>query len=180
MLGSASCASNFCWIWLILKHSHSRLLFTFGLILVNPRFITCHDIIDVFRSTAIVFLEHFFQPIDTSLFFWAIFKLCGIQREQIFLTVKCSCNIECMLVSLMPIYMRLSQSHGRSYDDILQYQLAHSINGLRNNNWFWTTFTKFVYDHGWNHHTIDKWASLPKIELSSSMHCCRVNPRRKL
>ena len=45
-----------------------RLLFTFGLIRVNTRFITFHDVIDVFRSTAIVFLEHFFRPIDTSLF----------------------------------------------------------------------------------------------------------------
>ena len=62
---------------------------------VNPRFITCHDVIDVFRSTAIVVLEHFFRPIDTILF-WAIDKLCGIQCEQIFFTVKCSCNIECM------------------------------------------------------------------------------------
>ena len=57
-----------------------RLLSTFGLI-------------DVFRSTVIVFLEHFSRPIDTSLFL-TIDKLCGIQREQIFLTVKSSCNIE--------------------------------------------------------------------------------------
>ena len=33
----------------------------------NPRLINCHDVIDVFRSTAIVFLEHFLRPIDTSL-----------------------------------------------------------------------------------------------------------------
>ena len=50
-------ANNFCWIRLILKHPYSRLLFTFGLIRVNPRFITCHDVIDVFRSTAIVFFN---------------------------------------------------------------------------------------------------------------------------
>ena len=68
LLGSASCASNFCWIWLILKHPYSRLLFSFGLIQVNSWFITCHGVIDVFRSTAIVFLEHFFWPFDTSLF----------------------------------------------------------------------------------------------------------------
>ena len=59
---------NFCWIWLILKHPYSRLLFTFGLICVNPQFITCHDVIDVFRSTAIVFSEHFFRPIYMNLF----------------------------------------------------------------------------------------------------------------
>ena len=28
----------------------------------------------------------------------AIVKLCGIQREQIFFTARCSCNIECMYV----------------------------------------------------------------------------------
>ena len=68
LLGSASCASNFCWIWLILKHPNSRLLFTFGLIRVNLRFVTYHDVIDVFGSIASC-LEHFFRPIDTSLFF---------------------------------------------------------------------------------------------------------------
>ena len=67
LLGSASCASNYCWIWLILKHPYSRLLFTFGLISVNPRFITSRNVVDVFRSTAIVFLMHFFRPNDTSL-----------------------------------------------------------------------------------------------------------------
>ena len=53
LLESTSCASNFCWICLIVKHPYSRLLFTFGFICI----ITCHDDIDVFRSTAIVFLE---------------------------------------------------------------------------------------------------------------------------
>lgn len=46
---------------------------------------------------------HFFAAIDAS-FFWAIFKLCGIQREYFFLTAKCPCNIECMRVELMPKY----------------------------------------------------------------------------
>ena len=68
LLGSDSCARNFYWIWLILKHPYSGLPFTFGLIRVNSQFITCQDVIDVFRSTAIVFLDHFFRPIDTSLF----------------------------------------------------------------------------------------------------------------
>ena len=52
-----------------LENPYSRLLFTFGLIRVNPRFITCHDVIDVFQSTPIEFLEHFFRPINTSHFF---------------------------------------------------------------------------------------------------------------
>ena len=68
LLGSALCSNNFYWIWLILKFLYSRLLFTFRLIRVHSRFNTCHDVIDMLRSTAIVFLEHFFRSIDTSLF----------------------------------------------------------------------------------------------------------------
>ena len=41
LLGSASCASDFCWLCLIFKHPHNRLLFIFGLTCVNPRCITC-------------------------------------------------------------------------------------------------------------------------------------------
>ena len=53
-------------------------------------------------------LLHAFEPIVEALLplfiliFLAIDKLCGIQSEQIFFTIKCSCNIECMLVPLMP------------------------------------------------------------------------------
>ena len=43
----ASCASNFCWIWFILKHPYSRLLFTFGLIRINPR---CHRLVSKHRD----------------------------------------------------------------------------------------------------------------------------------
>ena len=100
LLGSAMCASNFCCIWLILKYPYSRLLFTFGLMLVNPWFITCHDIMDVFRSTAIVFLEHFFRPIDP--FFERVINCVGSKRNQIFFIVKCLRNIEYRLVPLMP------------------------------------------------------------------------------
>ena len=91
LLGSNSCASNFCWIWLILKHPYSRLLFTFGFIRVNPRFITCHDV---------------FRPSDTSLF---------LSDCQIFFKVKCSCNIESMLVPLMPKVVSISRKITRRY-----------------------------------------------------------------
>ena len=86
LLVSASFASNFCWIWLILKHPHSLLLFTLGLKRVNPRFITCHDVITVFRSTATVFLEHFFRPIDMSLF-ERLTNCVGSKANNFFLTV---------------------------------------------------------------------------------------------
>lgn len=49
---------------------------------------------DVFWSTAIVFIKHFFRPIDMSLF-------SAIGQRTFFLTVTSSCKIECMLVPLI-------------------------------------------------------------------------------
>ena len=71
------------------------------LIRIDPWLVTCDDLINVFWSTAIVFFQHFFTPNDINLF-WPIVKLCEIQRQQIFLTAWCSCNIEFMLVEEMP------------------------------------------------------------------------------
>ena len=62
---------------LLLDLAHLRLLFTFGLICVNPRFIICHDVIDVF-------LEHFFQPIDTSFFFERLTNCVGSNANKFF------------------------------------------------------------------------------------------------
>ena len=101
-------------------------------------------------------LEHFFRPIDTTLF-WAIDKFCEIKREQIFFTVKCSCNIECL---------RLSQSHDRSHDD-----LAISV-GVQHQ---WFPEQQMIlfdlheiplgvnYDLGWIHHIIDRHWSLVEL-----------------
>ena len=106
LLGSASCANKFCWIGLIWKHPYSRLLFTFGLIRVHPRFTTCHDVIEVFRSTVIVFLEHFFRPIDTSLFLGDSQIVCDSEGS-------CSCLLEystelrlyvCILILVCPFF----------------------------------------------------------------------------
>ena len=83
LLGSASCVNNFCWIWLILKHPYS-VLFTFGHIRVNPRFILCPDVIDVLRSTTIVFLEHFFRAIGTSVFLERLTNCVGSNANKLF------------------------------------------------------------------------------------------------
>ena len=50
-------------------------------------------------------------PFDqsTRTFFWANKKLCGIQPEQIFLTVNYSCYIQCILVPLMPEVVSISR-----------------------------------------------------------------------
>ena len=169
LLGSVKSASNFCWIWLILKRSYSRRLFTFRLIRLNPRFITYHYVPDVFRRTAIIFFEQFLLSIDRILF-WAVNKLYRILRQQIFFTVKYSCNIECMLVLLMPNLM--SQSHDRSLDDF-------SISIGAKHQWFpdqqlilddlYEIHLGANYNLGWNHHSINKhW---PLMEL----HCQKFN-----
>ena len=109
LLGSASFASNFCWIWLILKHPY-------------PLKSTIHHLSQCHRHVSKRcdrIFEPFFQPIDTSLFLsdWQI--VCD-PTHWMYLTI--------------------------GHTTILQYQLAHSINSFRNNNWFYTTFTKFVLE----------------------------------
>ena len=42
-------------------------------------------------------------------FLWAIDKLCGVQRDKIFLTHNCSWNIECILVLRMPKVVSISR-----------------------------------------------------------------------
>ena len=97
LLGSASCPNNFCSIWLILKHPYSRLLFTYRLIRVNSRSITCHDFIEAQR------LYYWSISCDQSTrAFFNDWQIMWDPMEQIFFTIKCSCNIECMLVALMP------------------------------------------------------------------------------
>ena len=98
LLRSASSTDDFRWIWLVFEDPHGGLWICFRLIRIDPRCVTCDYLINDFWSTAIVFFQHFFTPIDTNLF-WAIVKLCGIQREQICLAV--SCNIESLLVEEM-------------------------------------------------------------------------------
>ena len=86
LLESASCAGNFC---LDLAHLETPIQSTADYFRAHRRksTISCHD---AFKSIS------FDQ--STWAFFWAIDKLCGMQREQICLIVKCSCSIECMLV----------------------------------------------------------------------------------
>lgn len=64
----------------------------------------------IFWSNTIEFFQHFFAPIDMS-FFWASVKLCNIQREQIFLTAKCSCNFERMLCHITILQYQFTAQH---------------------------------------------------------------------
>jgi len=55
-------------------------------------------------------LKRLFIPVHTSLF-WAIVKFCGIQWEDTFLTARCSCTIEWMLVEKIPTNACLTACH---------------------------------------------------------------------
>ena len=63
------------------KVHNGGLLFCFGLICIDPWFVTCDDLINVFWSTAIVVFQHFYAQIDKSLF-WAI---AGFSEHKSFL-----------------------------------------------------------------------------------------------
>ena len=138
LLGSDSCASSLCWIWFVLKHAYSRLLFTFGLICVNKRFITCHDDVDMFTSAAIIFSDQSIR----AFFFERLTNFVGSNANNFFW----QSNVLTILnIGTIKAWGCLNFTIGNMM--ILQYQLAHRINGFRNNNnWFWTTITKFVLE----------------------------------
>ena len=102
LLGNTAWTNNFCWCRFILKYPNSGLLFTFGLIRIDPCFVPSNDVVDQIWPTSVEFLEHFFAPFNTSLLFWASVKLCGIQRLQSFRTLKWSCKIVCIAFMSMP------------------------------------------------------------------------------
>ena len=70
--------------WLDFENLHGGLLFCFGLIRIGPWFVTCDDLINVFWSIAIAFVQHLFAPIDTSLFL----SDCQIVRELVVFTIQ--------------------------------------------------------------------------------------------
>lgn len=73
--------SYFWWVWHIFEDPYDTLQFTIGLIRIVRRFFTCHDLLNVFWTTAIVFFNE--SPCIKRLkaFFLLVLKLCKIQRE---------------------------------------------------------------------------------------------------
>ena len=62
--------------------------------------------------TLLYAFEHFVSIClhqSTLASFWAFVKSCAIQREQIFFTAKCSCNILYIMMELMPKVVSISQ-----------------------------------------------------------------------
>lgn len=88
---------------------------------------------------------------ETRAFIWAIDKLFGIQREMFMQ--------KWMYAGPNNVYSCLTLRIGHT--TILQYQFAHSINNFRNNNWLWTTFTRFA---------LERSTTLIWIRLNSPYH----------
>ena len=65
LLSSTAWTNNFCWFRFILKYSNSGLLFTFGLIRIDPCFVPSNAVVDQIWPTSVEFLEHFFAPFNT-------------------------------------------------------------------------------------------------------------------
>ena len=134
LLGSVSCATNFCWIWLILKKH------TADCCLLSGSYAQIHDSSPVvFRNTAIAFLEHLFRPIYTNRFLsdWQI--VCDPMWTNFFWQP----NVHKILnVFWSHESLRLSQSHDRSHDNI-------GISVSAQHQWFcW-------FGSSWNTHTFD-------------------------
>ena len=110
-LRSAFSTNIFSWIWLVLEGPHGGLWFFFGLICIAPWLVTCYDLMNVFWGNAIVFLQHFYAPIDKRLF-WAI---AGFNENQSFLrsVVHAIWNVCCW--QKCP---RIMLSHGMSHDNL--------------------------------------------------------------
>lgn len=90
-------ANNFCRIWLILKYLYSWLLFTFGLIRVDQWFVIYYDVL---KHRHCMFLA-FFSTNRHQSFFERLWNYVESNASN-FLTAKCSCKIECILLPLMP------------------------------------------------------------------------------
>ena len=130
--------NNCRWIWLVFENPHGGLLFCFVLIRIEPWFVTCDNLINVFWGTAIVFSQHFYTPIDTNLFFEQRSNCAGSKENKSFLGTQ----------NLMHAGGRYAQ--GCLYltvclMTILHYQFTLGINVIWHNGRFRRTFTAFVF-----------------------------------
>ena len=94
---------------------------------------TYDNLINFFWSTAIVFLQHFYEPST-----WAFFKrLQDSTRTNLFYGQMCTQYWMCASGRNAPGCLYLTVCNMT----VLHYQFTHGINVLRRNVCFWTTFT---------------------------------------
>lgn len=105
---ATSRTSHFRWIFIDLKDPHSRLALSFWFICINPRLVTCDDVVNIFGSTSSEFFS-IWRHQSTRVFLWTSVNKCGVQRAHSLRTPKCSCKISCMLVAAMPRHAPISR-----------------------------------------------------------------------
>lgn len=66
-----------------------------------------YEYVQVSSNVMVEFFQHFLIPINT----FGVLKLCAIHPEQIFLTPKCSCKIDCIAVGDIPIHFAQFSRH---------------------------------------------------------------------
>ena len=101
LLRQASSTNNFRWIWLGCEDPHGGLLLCFGLIRADPWFVICHDLINIFWGTAIIFFQYLGYTNQHEPFLERLSNCAGSHEKKSFFTARCSCNIECTLLEAM-------------------------------------------------------------------------------
>lgn len=99
---STSCTTNICWIWLVLKHSYSTLLFTFPLIGIEPLFFTFY--IKSYKCVLQYPFYIFWTFVCTSRhehLFQLLSNYMESNENKPFHTKMITCNIVCMVVELI-------------------------------------------------------------------------------
>ena len=139
---SAFSTNKFRWIWLVFQGPHGGLLFCFELMRIDPWFVSCDDLINVFWSTAIVFCNISIHQ-STRGCFERLSNCAESNENKYFLrsAVHAIFNVCCWKKSpKMPL------SRGMSHGDLaLSVHSSHSINVLWHNGSFWRTFTDLVF-----------------------------------
>ena len=103
LLSSTAWTNNFYWFRFILKYPfwNNGLLFTLGLIRIDPCFVPSNNVVDQIDRPRLNFLSISLLHLIRACF-WASVKLCGIQWLQSFRTLKWSCKIVCIAFMSMP------------------------------------------------------------------------------
>ena len=117
---------------------------------------------------------------STRTFFWAVVKLCGFQREQIFFTARCSCNIECIPVEEMSKELIMQDRHA-TYREIISSRTALTLSGTT------AVFVGPSRNSSYSElqlrlNSLNQIQAVlqPNKDLSSSMQSCREHLRRKM
>ena len=115
-LWSASSTNNFRWVWLVFEDPYDGLLFCFGVICIDPRFVTCDNFINVFWSTAIVFFPTFLYTNRHEPFYELLSNCAASNENKSFLRSGVHAILNVCWWKKWP---RMPLSHGMCHDIIV-------------------------------------------------------------